>query len=137
MSIALDLLDEELSLARLEPDAPVPAWAENSVFSCIARTPSELSIVTTTRAAAAAGEGTRVDAGWRALRVRGPLPFDLVGIVAAVATPLAAAGIPIFPVATFDTDYVLLKGVDLARGIEALRAAGLEVHASPTDNPRR
>lgn len=126
--IVLDLLPEPLAVCRVAPDAAVPAWATApGAFASVTRTPAELSLVVEQRHAPTGDDGVRVDGGWRALRVRGPLPFDLVGVFTTVAVPLAAAGVPIFPVATFDTDYVLLKDADLARGLEALRAAGLEV----------
>jgi uncharacterized protein len=61
---------------------------------------------------------------WRALRVRGPLSFELTGILAALATPLARAGVSIFAVSTYDTDYVLVRAGSLADAISALRSAG-------------
>ena len=37
---------------------------------------------------------------------------------------LAAGGIGLFAVSTFDTDYILVKAPDLPRALAALRAAG-------------
>jgi uncharacterized protein len=68
-----------------------------------------------------------IEPGWRALRVDGPLDFGLTGILASLATPLAAAGIPIFAISTYDTDYVLLRTTALAAAIEVLRDAGMAV----------
>ena len=65
--------------------------------------------------------------GWRALRVRGPLDFSLVGILAALSTILANAGVGLFAVSTFDTDYLLVKADDLPRALDALRTAGHDV----------
>jgi len=62
--------------------------------------------------------------GYRALRVRGPLDFSLVGIVADLSAPLAGASISIFVVSTYGTDYLLVREADLDRGIAALRGAG-------------
>ena len=61
---------------------------------------------------------------YRALRVRGPLPLNLIGILAAIADPLAQAGLSIFAISTFDTDYVLVKGRDLEAAVAALKRAG-------------
>ncbi len=33
----------------------------------------------------------------------------MVGVIARISAPLADAGIPIFVVSTFDTDYLLVK----------------------------
>jgi hypothetical protein len=73
--------------------------------------------------------GAKVDEGWRLLTVRGPLEFTLTGIMASLAGSLAAAGVPIFAMSTFDTDHILVKETDLQRAINALREAGHEVHA--------
>jgi hypothetical protein len=45
-------------------------------------------------------------------------------VLAAIAAPLAAAGVSIFAISTFDTDYVLVKEENLAKAVDALRAAG-------------
>lgn len=65
--------------------------------------------------------------GWRLLSVRGPLDFALTGIMAALAGELAAAGVSLFAVSTYDTDHVLVKATDLERAVVALREAGHEV----------
>ena len=111
-------------MCRLPPDAAIPAWAAGGTFSSITRTPDELSIVCEERLAPDDGKS---EGGWRALQVAGPLDFALVGILAAIAAPLAEAGVSIFAVSTFDTDYVLVKESNLARAIDALRDAGHEV----------
>jgi uncharacterized protein len=56
--------------------------------------------------------------------VAGQLDFSLVGIVASMVTPLAKAGIPVFVVSAFNSDYVLVKTRDFERASAALRAAG-------------
>jgi hypothetical protein len=123
--LRLDLLPEPLALLQLPAGAPVPQWAEEARhFLAITRTPSELSIV----ADSAAVPGDIVaDRAYRAFRVRGPLPLNLVGVFATLAGPLAAAAIPIFPIATYETDYVLVKEEDIQRARDTLTAAGHHV----------
>ena len=70
---------------------------------------------------------TAVSRGWIALMVHGPLDFSLTGILASVAVTLAEAGVSIFALSTYDTDYVLVKEETKIRTIAALRAAGHEV----------
>ena len=65
--------------------------------------------------------------GWRALMVEGPLDFSLVGILADLASVLAAAKVPLFALSTYDTDYLLVKERDLDRTLSALRGAAYEV----------
>ncbi len=92
-------------------------------------------------------DGVRVEKDWVALKLEGPFPFSLTGVLSsflqplataeipifAVATfqPLAEVGISIFAVATFDTDYVLMKREKLEEAIKALGAAGHEMLAMP------
>jgi uncharacterized protein len=120
--LPLELLPDTLAVCRLAPDATVPAWAAISHgFVTISKTPEELSITTTQ---ANVPPEVRCERDYRALRVRGPLPLDLIGILAAIADPLAAAGLSIFAISTFDTDYVLVKSRDLEAAVAALERAG-------------
>src|SRR5207248_11481322 len=75
--------------------------------------------------------GDAVENGWRLLGVRGPLEFTLTGVIAALAGELAAAGVALFSMSTFDTDYILVRETDLDRAIKALRDSGHEVAHLP------
>ena len=72
--------------------------------------------------------GIRAETGFRVLKLVGPIDFSEVGVIAGIAGPLAAARISLSPIATFDTDYILVREPDLARAIGVLRAAGFTVH---------
>lgn len=121
-SLPLDLLPATFAVARLDPGAPLPPWATTSpLLSAVVRTATELSILTTETEVP---PEARAERGYRAFRVRGPLPFDLVGIFASMAQPLAEARLPIFALSTFDTDYVLVKKADLERARAVLLGAG-------------
>src|SRR5512132_3714284 len=120
--LPLELLPDTLGVCRLAPDATVPAWAAISRgFVTISKTLEELSITTTQ---ANVPPEVRCERDYRALRVRGPLPLDLIGILAAMADPLAEAGLGIFATSTYDTDYVLVKARDLDVALAALEGAG-------------
>jgi hypothetical protein len=108
------------AIARLPPDAPMPEWAESAVFSCGTRTRDELSIVCPE---SAVPEGVRREGGWAMLKLAGPFPFTEVGILSAFLAPLAAAGVSVFAISTFDTDYVLVKAAALDRARKALASA--------------
>jgi len=125
MSLTLDLLPETLAICRLAPEAQVPAWATApGPFLTISRTPEELSI---TLAQEAVPAGVRCERDYRALRVHGQLPPNLVGILLSIAQPLAEAGLAIFAISTYDTDYVLVKLQDLPAALNALRQAGHQI----------
>ena len=120
----LRLLPGELAVCRLDPKAPVPAWAEGAPFSCVMRTPEELSVVC---AAGNVPAAVKHEAGWRAFQLVGPVPFTTTGVVSGLTVPLAAAGVGVFVLSTFDTDYLMVKGANLAKGQAALAAAGFEL----------
>jgi hypothetical protein len=75
-----------------------------------------------------APQGCKAERGWRALRIKGPLDFSLVGILADVSAALADANVSIFAVSTFETDYVLVKQESLTRSIDALKVQGYTVN---------
>jgi hypothetical protein len=118
----LDLLPGDFAICRLEPGDAVPAWAWTGALASVTRTGAELSIVCD--AAAVPADVVRAERGWRALSVRGPLPFELTGVAAALTGPLAEAGISVFLVASYDTDHVLVRAEAVKRAIAALAAAG-------------
>jgi hypothetical protein len=111
---------------RLPADAPVPAGLAGSTTGLVSvtRTPDELSVVCPAELGIAADQ---VEAGWRLLTVRGPFEFTLTGIMAALSGALAAAGVPLFALSTYDTDHLLVKDDDLVRAATALREAGHDV----------
>ncbi len=123
----MDLIVEDglLAVCRLPPRAPMPEWANRAQrFLTLSRTAEELSI---TADAEVVPPETHCARGYRAVRVAGVLGFDLVGVLAAIAGPLAQAGISIFTISTYDTDYVLVKAADLAAAVAALEQAGHRV----------
>jgi hypothetical protein len=109
------------AVCRLSPDAPFPDWAVGGPFVSISRSEEELSVVCR---AEAVPEGVRCERGWRCMRVAGAIDFALVGVLASLLAPLAAAGVSVFAVSTFDTDYLLVKEVCFHQAVEALRRAG-------------
>ena len=120
ISLDLSVMPGDYAVWKLPPDAPAPS-IESLPFLSVTRTDAELSVVSRSSSVPA---GVPVEAGWRCLGVAGPLSFDLTGIVAALTTPLAEAGVPVFVVSTFDTDYLLVRSVDLERACGALEDAG-------------
>lgn len=88
----------------------------------IGRTDEELSLVCRTEAAPA--ETLAREDGWRGFRIQGVLDFSLIGILSKLSGILAEAGIGIFAVSTYNTDYILVREPDLPRAEAALTAAG-------------
>ena len=111
-------------VCRAAADAPIPVWGMAGEFFCVARTRDELSIVCAENCLPQNCDGLLVERGWVALKLEGPFPFTMTGVLASFVEPLAEAAIPIFAISTFDTDYVLIKNENLKQASAALDAAG-------------
>jgi hypothetical protein len=122
----LEILSGRFAVCRLPADAAIPAWAGGAFFS-LTRTPDELSLVCLKELVP---EEIPCACGWRCLRVAGTLDLNLVGVLTSLAAPLAQAGVSIFALSTFDTDYLLVSEADLGRAAQALREEG---HVLPDD----
>ena len=117
----LELLSGRFAVARLEPACGVPSWARGPSFVSVTHTADETSVVCDEELVPS--EVTS-EMGFVGLKVPGPIPFTEVGVLASIARPLAAAGVSIFAVSTFDTDYVFLRGADLEKAGASLAEAG-------------
>ena len=120
------MLSEKLAVCQLAAGSPVPEWALAQGFFCVTQTAEELSIVC---AESRVPAGVRVERDWVALKLEGPFPFAMTGVLISFLQPLAEAGVAIFAVSTFDTDYVLMKRDRLEVALKALGAAGHELAA--------
>jgi hypothetical protein len=98
--------------------------ATTPLFTSITRTGDELSIVCPADQAPLAA---KCEAPWTCFKLEGLFPFSQTGVMASFIDPLAERGVPIFAVATFDTDYVLVKEEFAVTALETLRAAGHEL----------
>jgi hypothetical protein len=123
------LLVDEFSVCRLDPEQREPDWCSASSFLSITRTRSELSVVC---ASDQIPPEIEQEGGWRGIEVEGPLNFDQIGILAGLVGPLAEAQVPVFVLSTFETDYLFIKGADLARAIERLENAGHRLQNAPS-----
>lgn len=117
-------------VCRLEADAPVPDVCLEALRTpgaglvSLTRTAAELSIVCPEPMTP---PGARVEGPWRAYVVAGTLDFSLVGILVQLTRPLADAGISVFALSTYNSDYVLVAAGRREAAVGAWRAAGLLV----------
>jgi hypothetical protein len=124
---SLIVLPQDFAVCKLGPRAAIPSWATAGDFFSITRTVDELSIVCSQNSVPA---GIHCERDWRCLRVAGAMPFSIVGVVARLTAAIAEAGISVFVVSTFDTDYVLTKQKDWATALDALRHQGYAIRES-------
>jgi len=125
--LELTLLAERYAISRLAADAAIPEWATQGPFFSVTRTGDELSIVAELSRVPV---GVASQAGWRVLKVHGPFVLSEIGVLAALATPLAEARVSLFAISTFDTDYLLVASETLSAAMAALERAGHTVHRS-------
>lgn len=108
-----------LTVVRLDCSCEIPFWVlKSSCFFSITKTEDELSIVCS--AEMVPQHIQKIETGWRALKVAGPLDFGLTGVLSSLASPLAQAKISIFTISTFDTDYILIKEENLEKAMTVL-----------------
>lgn len=112
------------AVCKLPPGSAIPGWATTGDLFSVTRTVGELSVVCRQQMVPS---GTQAEVGWRCLRVAGAMPFTLVGVLASLTGPVAAAGVGIFVVSTFDTDYLFVKEAEFQAAVAALRGAGHSV----------
>jgi uncharacterized protein len=119
-------LGEAYAILRLEPDAAIPDWAIHGEFNSISRTADELSIVCP---ASNLPPSIQAEQRWMCLKLEGPFPFSMTGILLSFIQPLSDNAIPIFAVSTYDTDYVLIQEEFSEKALAILRQAGHELKA--------
>lgn len=124
MGLRLEAVEGEYAVCRLEPGAEVAEPAGAGGFWSVTRTAEETSVVCP---AGEGPDGARVEGPFALLRVAGTLEFSLTGVLSELTAPLADAGVSVFAISTFDTDYLLVPSDILGLATEALRKAGCEL----------
>ena len=121
------VISGSFAVCRLSVADPVPQWATKGIFTSVTRTAEELSIVC---AAENVPQQHQSETPWTCLKIEGPFAFSQIGILGAFIAPLVEAGISIFAIATYDTDYVLVQEPFADKAIQALQNAGHELLAN-------
>ena len=124
--LTLHLLPQKFSVCRLAPDSAVPQWALRGVVHSVTRTADELSIVGESKYVPSS---VQAEKGFRCFKLEGPFPFAMTGVLASVIGPLAKAGVSIFAISTYDTDFVMVKEKSLNKALKVLCAAGHKVNS--------
>jgi len=122
--VRLSLLKGKLAICRLEKSAPIPDWLMEGEFFTVSRAFDELSFVCPQESVP---DGVRCNKNWRCLKVEGPLPFNMTGVLASIMVPLANAKVPVFVFSTYDTDYIMVRDDDLETALRALAGEGHEI----------
>lgn len=121
--LTLTLLPEPFKILQFPPETPLPAFPRGS-FVTVTLNEEELSIVCPESVEL---DAPQVSLDWRCIKFEGPFAFDQTGILNSVTGPLAVAGVGIFAVSTYNTDYLMVKAHQLDVTLEALRHAGHQI----------
>jgi len=124
---------EKLAIVKLPPGAEVPRWAESSSLFSVTATASETSLICAGRSVPTKTPSIHP---LKAFRVVSRVEPGTVGILAALLTPLADAGIAAYPFSTYETDWVMVRLIDAEKAAEEWRRRGHTVTAAvPATKP--
>jgi uncharacterized protein len=119
--LSLSLLPHKYAVCQFHPDKHIPYWALLGDFVSLTRTPEELSIVCQQENVP---DDIEAERGWCCVQVQGAFDFSIAGVHASLAIPLAQADISVLAIATYATDYLLIKEDDVERALLVLEQAG-------------
>lgn len=124
----LRLLDTRFAIFRLPPGEQPPYLAGlRGELVMVTRTADEVTVICPEPELP---PQVQAEHDWRALKVEAPFELaSAVGVLTALTGPIAAAGIAIFAISTWATDYILVRNDRLPEAIAALRQAGHAVNA--------
>lgn len=115
-------LQERFSVCQVADAAQVDLQKD---FCFVGKTRQEISLVCKTEDVPCAP--LKREDGWRGFYVEGVLDFSLIGILAKISALLAAEGISIFALSTYNTDYVLMKEEHFEKALSVLSEKGYSV----------
>ncbi|APH39824.1 hypothetical protein BHR79_00400 [Methanohalophilus halophilus] len=118
-SIGLILINEKFGICKLKATEKLPEWVLSSSIFSLTRTKEELSVI--------CPENIECEKDWNFFKVKGPLEFDQIGILARISNTLSENEISIFVMSTYDTDYILVKQKNCKAAFYALEAAGMTI----------
>ncbi len=127
----LSLLPHKYAVCQLHPDKHIPYWALLGDFVSLTRTHEELSIVCQQDNVP---DDIEAERGWHCVQVQGAFDFSVAGVHVSLAIPLAEADISVLAIATYATDYLLIKEENVERALHVLKQAG---HYVERYNPTR
>ena len=117
----LYILPSRFAIYRLDAKAAIPASVLESEFVNVFRSADELSILLPEHCDA---PGEVVEKNWIGLKVKGPLAFGEIGILAELSKILADCGVSLLAVSSYLTDYLFVKENKLKIAEKALLTAG-------------
>ena len=123
-SLELLVLKGDFSICKLKSAEGLTFERPFTFFSA---TDDECSLVCETAVKPGCEQILESSDGWKGVKICGVLDFSLIGILAGIAQVLRDAGVGIFVVSTFNTDYVFTRAEQFLEALEALGRAQYQV----------
>ena len=121
--LKLKLLDEKFTISKMPQFAELPSVFAKGEMCFVMRTDDDLTIISPEFMAPDNGQQ---EIGYRCIRIAGQTPSNTTGVLISLVKPLTEAGISIFAVSTFSSDYIFLMEEHLVKATQALQHAGHE-----------
>ncbi len=123
----LKLLKKTYAIVRYAPETDISLLQDlgNEFFS-LTKTPNEVSMLFE-ESNIPDVPWQKIEKNWRGFCLDSTFAFTEIGILKQVINPLADAKISILALATFDTDYVFISGVDFERALDVLKKSGFTI----------
>ena len=121
--LKLQLLDEKFVISKMPQFAELPSVFAKGEMCFVMRTDEDLTIISPEFMAPDNGQQ---EIGYRCIRIAEQIPLNATGILISLVKPLTEAGISIFAVSTFQSDYIFLMEETLVQATQALQHAGHE-----------
>jgi len=117
----LYIVEGNYQLVMLPASHTIPAAVLEQEFYSVTRTPDELSIIVSETVTIECGHK---ETGWKIVKFVNNMDLSLVGVTAGIAAVLANSGVNICALATYCTDYILVKNEKLKAAVKALESTG-------------
>lgn len=124
--LTLSLQPHTYAVCHFHPDKHIPYWALLGDFVSLTRTDEELSVVCQQENVP---EEIDAERDWRCVKVHGTFDFSVAGVNASLALPLADADISVLSIATYSTQYWLVKEEHIERALQVLVQAGHQLQS--------
>ena len=119
--LQLSLLKDKYGICTLPNTAPIPDWALTQSLASITRTEKELTIVCRLEILPSQYQS---GPNWQCFKIDGSFDLNQIGVISSISSPLADAGISIYVISTYDTDYFLIQEQNLEKTISVLSSSG-------------
>jgi hypothetical protein len=118
--LRLRFIKDKYSIIQLPKDSEMPEWLDiHQHFVSFTRTDEECSIICKS-SCVPKNKKLNQNKGWIIIKIEEKLDLTLVGVLYPIIKILKDEKISVYPVATYNTDYILIKEKDKNKAINCL-----------------